>query len=222
LQVIQEFELSFPPDDAYERLLDIEHVVPCMPGAQLGARRDDGSYEVTVTTKLGPMRFTYAGDIRIVDVDRERRSAVLKGSAREQRGQGQAEATIEMVVSGEQAPARVRAVADIALTGRAAQMGHGVIEPVAGQLIAQMAAELERRAAETPSETPASGRVANASAAEPAATGGTTAAVAAEAAARAPARGHELKGGRFAFKVFVRWLRGLFGRRRDPGESSSR
>jgi carbon monoxide dehydrogenase subunit G len=194
LRVIQEFELSFPPEDAYERLLDIEHVVPCMPGAQLGARRDDGSYEVTVTTRLGPMRFTYAGDIRIVDVDRERRSAVLKGSAREQRGQGQAEATIEMVVSGEQAPAKVRAVADIALTGRAAQMGHGVIEPVAAQLIAQMATELERRAVPSPG-APTAG---------------------------APTAEAPLKGGRFALKVFVRWLRGVLGRRRDAEESSSR
>jgi uncharacterized protein len=206
LQVIQEFELSFPPEDAYERLLDIEHVVPCMPGAQLGARRDDGSYEVTVTTRLGPMRFTYAGDIRIVDVDRERRSAVLKGSAREQRGQGQAEATIEMVVSGEQAPAKVRAVADIALTGRAAQMGHGVIEPVAAQLIAQMATELERRAAPSP--------------------GSPTAEAASPAPAAAPTPAHApaapLKGGRFALKVFVRWLRGLLGRRRDAGEPPSR
>jgi carbon monoxide dehydrogenase subunit G len=197
LQIVQEFELSFSPEDAYERLLDIEHVVPCLPGAQLGARRDDGSYEVTVTTKLGPMRFTYAGEIRVADVDQERRSAVLKGSAREQRGQGQAEATIEMVVSGDERPARVRAVADISLTGRAAQMGHGVIEPVATQLIAQMAAELERRAAEAPAAA--------------------TATEAAPAHAAAPAQGNELKGGRFAFKVFVRWLRGLLRRRKAEG-----
>jgi hypothetical protein len=56
-----------------------------------------------------------------------------------------------MTVSGEGAVSKVSAVADVELTGRAAQMGRGVVEDVAKKMIADMAACLERRFA--PPET---------------------------------------------------------------------
>ena len=152
MQITNEFSIALPPDRAYALLLDLEQVTPCMPGAELGEARDDGSYAVKVTVKLGPMRFVYEGSVQIAEQDAAAHRAVLVGQARETRGQGSAKATIAMTVSGDGAPSRVSAVADIELTGRAAQMGRGVVEDVSKKMIADMAACLEARFAQPESQ----------------------------------------------------------------------
>ena len=145
MQITNEFSIALSPDQAYALLLDLEQVTPCMPGAELGEAREDGSYAVKVTVKLGPMRFVYEGSVHIAERDAAVRRTVLVGQARETRGQGSAKATIAMTVSGDGAASKVTAVADVELTGRAAQMGRGVVEDVAKKMIADMAACLERR-----------------------------------------------------------------------------
>ena len=145
MQITNEFSIGLPPDRAYALLLDLEQVTPCMPGAELGEAREDGAYAVKVTVKLGPMRFVYDGTVAITEKDDAARRAVMVGQARESRGQGSAKATIAMTVTGDGAASNVSAVADVELTGRAAQMGRGVVEDVAKKMIADMAACIEQR-----------------------------------------------------------------------------
>jgi carbon monoxide dehydrogenase subunit G len=139
------FTVALPPDRAFELLLDLERVAPCLPGAELRERREDGSYAVAVKVRLGPMRFTYDGSVSIAEQDATTRRAVLAGEAREIRGQGNASATIEMTVEPSGAGSSVRTAADLELTGRAAQMGHGMIATVAEQLLGEMARCIEDR-----------------------------------------------------------------------------
>jgi uncharacterized protein len=157
VQIRDEFTIGLPPEQAYPLLLDLEQVTPCMPGAELGAENEDGSRAVKVTVKLGPMRFVYDGTVRIAEHDDSARRAVLVGTARETRGQGSAQASIAMTVSPADPGSQVEAVADVELTGRAAQMGRGVVEDVAKKMIADMARCLEARfaAPATPAAEPA-------------------------------------------------------------------
>ena len=160
MQITNEFSIGLPPDRAYALLLDLEQVTPCMPGAELGEAREDGAYAVKVTVKLGPMRFVYDGTVAITEKDDAALRAVMVGQARESRGQGSAKATIAMTVSEEGAASKVSAVADVELTGRAAQMGRGVVEDVAKKMMADMARCLELRfaqpeTAESPAPPPA-------------------------------------------------------------------
>jgi len=84
------------------------------------------------------MRFNYEGDVRVVERDDAARTAVLAGSARETRGQGAAEARVTMSVSPAGTGSEVTSVAELQLTGRAAQLGHGMVQTVAEQLIGDM------------------------------------------------------------------------------------
>jgi carbon monoxide dehydrogenase subunit G len=199
VQITNAFTIGLPPDRAYPLLLDLEQVTPCMPGAELGAEKDDGSRAVTVTVKLGPMRFVYEGSVRIADQDDAARQAVLVGNARETRGQGSAQATITMTVAEGDAGSRVTAVADVELTGRAATMGRGVVEDVAKKMIADMASCLEARFA------------------LPAATdGGHVSSTPAEApppsAAPAPHGVGEIRAGSLFWTVLKGRIKALFGR----------
>lgn len=159
------FQIAHPPAETYARLLELEAVTPCFPGAELGEERPDGARAVTVTVRLGPMRLVYEGEVKIAERDDGALRAVLAGTAREVRGSGSASASITMRVDAAGAGSNVVAEADIDLTGRAAQMGRGIIEDVARRLVADMATCLESTfaaqsdpasdAAATPAATPA-------------------------------------------------------------------
>jgi len=150
------FDISRPPADAYAVLLDLERVTPCFPGAELLGHAPDGAREVRVTVRLGPMRLAYEGQVRIDERDDAGLRAVLAGTAREARGGGSADARIAMQVAQTPGGARVTAAADVDLTGRAAQMGRGIVEDVATRLVGEMAACLEAGLrAEAPAPTAA-------------------------------------------------------------------
>lgn len=167
MQITNEFSIGLPPEQAYALLLDLEQVTPCLPGAELREEREGGARAVTVTVKLGPMRFVYDGTVQITEQDDAARRAVMVGTARETRGQGSARAAISMTVSGDGAPSTVSAVADVELTGRAAQMGRGVVEDVAKKMIADMAACLEQRFARPETREPGEPAAAQPPAAKP-------------------------------------------------------
>ena len=92
-----EFEHSFtipvPPDQAWDVLLDVERVAPCMPGASVDTFDGD---EITghVRVKVGPITMTYAGHARFVDRDPVAHTATLEASGKESRGTGTASATV--------------------------------------------------------------------------------------------------------------------------------
>ena len=96
-----------------------------------------------MTVRLGPMRLAYEGEVRIDERDDAARRAVMAGSAREARGGGSASARIAMRVEASGAGSRVVAEADVVLSGRAAQMGKGIMEDVARRLVGEMAGCLE-------------------------------------------------------------------------------
>ena len=149
MEITSEFSLPLGPDEAYGLLLDLDRVAPCLPGATLGPATEDGSRGLTLTVRLGPMRFAYDGTISVGSQDAVARRAVLVGGAREKRGQGTAKATISMQVSRNgDVGATIASVANIELTGRAAQTGRGIVEDVSRQMIDEMAKCLAARCSE--------------------------------------------------------------------------
>jgi uncharacterized protein len=204
VRIESEFRMGAAPEEAYPLLLDLERVAPCMPGATLGAERDDGSREVRVNVRLGPMKFTYDGTVRIVERDDAARRAVLEGDARESKGQGGAKATIAMTVNENGSGSRVETVADMQLSGRAAQMGRGVVEDVAKRMIADMAACLEQRLSAPPPAAEADAPRSEA----PAGDGEATAAPSPPPQSAAP-----VKAGSLVVRALWDRIRALFGRR---------
>jgi uncharacterized protein len=145
MRIEQDFNVPAAPPDTYELLVDLERVAPCIPGGEVGPRGDDGSHPASIAVRLGPMRMNYRGRVRVEDRDDAARRAVLAADLREQRGQGTAKATMTMAVAASDSGARVESVTDVSLTGRAGQMGRGVVDDVAARLVAEMAACIAAR-----------------------------------------------------------------------------
>jgi carbon monoxide dehydrogenase subunit G len=138
------FTVAAPPDDVYRLMLDVEKVAPCIPGARVTGKRDDGAYDAEVKVKLGPVSMTYKGTVSVEEHDDAERSAKLRAKANEARGQGTAQAAMTMnVVPADDGSSNVAVSTDLLVSGRVAQMGQGIMQDVATRMIGEMARNME-------------------------------------------------------------------------------
>ncbi len=147
MRLTDEFTVRTAPDRAYAMLLDLRRVAPCVPGAELDEPDADGVHPGRVSVKLGPMKFAYAGRVRIAERDEATRTAVIEGEGRATGGQDTAKVRSVMEVLADGDGSRVRITTELDIKGRAAQMGQGVITDVSRRLISQAAACIEARLA---------------------------------------------------------------------------
>ncbi len=141
MRLEHQFVVPVDVDRAWEVLLDVERIAPCLPGATLEKAEGD-EFSGTVKVKVGPIALTYGGRARFVTTDPVARTVVLEASGRETRGPGTARANISasLVAQADDGGTRVDVVTDLTVTGRPAQFGRGVMADVGGRLIDQFAA----------------------------------------------------------------------------------
>jgi carbon monoxide dehydrogenase subunit G len=183
MELEHSFTVPVPPQRAWEVLLDVHRVAPCMPGATLDSV-DGDDIKGRIKVKVGPISMTYAGTARFGERDTDAGVIVLEASGKETRGAGTASATVRSLLQGENGQTRVVVHTSLNVTGRPAQFGRGVMAEVGGKLIGIFADNLAAMLAADGDQAAAAGPAAPAApspAAEP------PAPVAAEAAPASPA-----------------------------------
>jgi uncharacterized protein len=138
MKLENEFTVPASVDDAWKVLLDVERVAPCLPGAEI-EKAEGGSYNGTMTVKIGPITAKYKGTIEIQEADETAHRAVMKAKARDARGQGGAQATITSTMESGDDGTRVKVETDMRVTGAAAQFGRGVMQDVSAQMMGRFA-----------------------------------------------------------------------------------
>jgi carbon monoxide dehydrogenase subunit G len=148
MKLEQSFDIAAPLDTVWAALIDIELVAPCLPGAEVSGREDDGSYRGTFTVKLGPTTAVYNGVLRIEDVDEAAHTATLHARGTDKRGQGGATATIVNRVTAAGDGTHVEATTDMTITGRLARFGRGgMIEDISNRMLRDFASCLQAKLA---------------------------------------------------------------------------
>jgi len=140
------FTVKALPEETWALLTDLERIAPCMPGAEL-IGRDGDAYKGRVKVKLGPVLAQYEGKASFVEKDDGARRGVLRAEGRETKGQGSAKATVTASLTQLPEGTRVTVETDLAIVGRLAQMGRGLIAEVSGKLLGEFVANLEREIA---------------------------------------------------------------------------
>ena len=135
------FTIPVPPEQAWQVLLDVERIAPCMPGATVDSV-DGDVVTGRIKVKVGPVTMTYAGTARFVERDEQTRTVTLEASGKETRGAGTASATIRSTLQGEGNQTKVTVHTTMSVTGRPAQFGRGVMAEVGGRIIERFAANL--------------------------------------------------------------------------------
>ena len=135
------FIIPVPPEQAWQALLDVEQVAPCMPGATVDGF-DGEVISGKIKIKVGPVQMTYAGKAHFTEKDEATKTVVLEASGKETRGSGTASATIRSSLQDENGQTRVLVRTTMTVTGRPAQFGRGVMAEVGGRIIGKFATNL--------------------------------------------------------------------------------
>ena len=151
MELENEFEVALPPGEAWDVLLDIERIAPCMPGAELTEIVDDHTYRGKVSVRLGPVALSFDGTAVFEEVDQAGKRARVKAEGADSKGRGGAAATVVFRVEAAGAGSKVIVETDLNLSGSVAQYGRGVglIQNIAGQLISKFSDNLQAELART-------------------------------------------------------------------------
>jgi carbon monoxide dehydrogenase subunit G len=141
-QIINEFTVNRPIDEAWPIICDVERIAPCLPGAQLDEIEGD-IYRGRVKVKLGAVATQFKGEAHFVERNDETHHAELKAKGRDTGGRGNAEADIYADAEAlSPTSTRCVVVADLHITGKVAQFGRGIMGDVSKKLIDQFAGNL--------------------------------------------------------------------------------
>jgi carbon monoxide dehydrogenase subunit G len=156
MEMDHSFTVPVSPDRAWDVLLDVERIAPCMPGATV----DDFDGEVVtgrIKVKVGPVSLTYRGTAKFTERDADARHIVLEASGKETRGAGTASATVQASLESEPGgqATKVSMHTTMNVTGRPAQFGRGVMVEVGGKLVEQFAQNLRQLIADGGTAAPA-------------------------------------------------------------------
>jgi carbon monoxide dehydrogenase subunit G len=192
------FTVPVGVEEAWAHFQDISSVAECFPGAQVSDHEGD-TFRGSVKVKLGPIALIYNGQGTFTEKDETAHRFVVDAKGKDKRGNGTAGATVTLTMNPAGESTDVVVLTDLAITGKPAQFGRGVMQDVSDKLLGQFVACLERRmadgdtggaaapaAAAPAAPTPGTDVAAPATPAEPAAPAASAAAAEEAVAAEAP------------------------------------
>lgn len=180
MELNHRFTVPIGVEETWAHFNDIASVAECFPGAQV-TEADENSFSGSVKVKLGPIALQYNGSGTFVEKDADAHRFVVDAKGKDKRGNGTAGAKVTVSMSDAGGSTDVSVETDLAITGKPAQFGRGVMQDVSDKLLGQFVACLEQRLAapepapeppsqeETPLGAAAAASVAASAAAAPAA-----------------------------------------------------
>jgi len=148
MELTHKFAVPTPVEETWAHFQDIASVAECFPGAQVTAVETvEGveSFTGTCKVKLGPIALVYTGSGSFVERDDAAHRFVVEAKGRDKRGNGTAGATVALSMTSSGTGTDVEVVTDLAVTGKPAQFGRGVMQDVSDKLLGQFVACLEQR-----------------------------------------------------------------------------
>jgi uncharacterized protein len=157
MQLEHAFGVQADPDETYAFLLDVNRVAACIPGVSGVESTGPETFVGLLKVKVGPLGVTYRGTATIADRDAAERRATIRAEGTEGVGAGGVQAVAVMTVEPAADGSLVRISTELAIAGRLAQFGRGIIDGVAKRIVGQMAdcirTELESGTHAAPSDS---------------------------------------------------------------------
>jgi carbon monoxide dehydrogenase subunit G len=140
MEIKNEFEVPATKAEAWKLLLDVERVVPCVPGAEITEVVDDSTWKGKMAVKLGPIRLSFAGEVHLEETDEPAGRVEMRAKGQETRGKGNAQANVTSLLEPVEGGTKVSITTDLRLSGPVAQYGRGMIQDVSSKMVDQFAA----------------------------------------------------------------------------------
>lgn len=153
MELEHQFTVPASIDVTWAAFNDPGRVAPCFPGATL-ISVDGDDFTGSAKVKLGPIALQYNGTGRYVERDESAHRAVIEAKGKDKRGNGTANATVTAQLSAAGDATAVHVTTDLAVTGKPAQFGRGVMQDVSDKLLEQFVTCLQATLGE-PATAPA-------------------------------------------------------------------
>jgi len=145
VELTHEFTVPASVDQTWQAFNDIESVAGCFPGATVTSVEGD-TFQGSCKVKLGPIALVYNGSGTFLEKDEAVHSMKIEAKGKDRRGNGTAGADVVATMTEvDEGHTHVRVVTDLAITGKPAQFGRGIIEDVSNQLLGQFVDCLETK-----------------------------------------------------------------------------
>jgi uncharacterized protein len=133
------FTTGKPIDEAWEAILDLDRLIPCVEGGRVIERTSPESARAEIKVKMGAMSMTFTGTVEVVEQDAAEHRALMRVKSKEAGGQGHANADVTFALND--GGGTIHTAAQI--TGKAASMGEGVVVSVLDALIKDFTGKLQ-------------------------------------------------------------------------------
>jgi uncharacterized protein len=144
MDLTHRFTVPTSVDETWSVFQDIGSVAECFPGATVTSF-DGDSFTGSVKVKLGPIALVYNGSGTFVEKDEAAHRFVVDAKGKDKRGNGTAGANVAVTMTDSGGSTDVEVVTDLAITGKPAQFGRGVMQDVSDKLLGQFVDCLEQR-----------------------------------------------------------------------------
>jgi carbon monoxide dehydrogenase subunit G len=147
VELTHRFSVPTPVAETWQHFNDIASVAECFPGARVTGVEGD-TFTGSAKVKLGPIALVYNGSGSFLEKDEAGHRFVLEAKGKDKRGNGTAGATIKVnMADSATGGTDLEVLTDLAITGKPAQFGRGVMQDVSDKLLGQFVACLGERLA---------------------------------------------------------------------------
>ncbi len=153
MDLTHRFTVPTSVEETWSHFQDIQSVAECFPGATVTSVEDD-TFHGSCKVKLGPIALVYNGSVTFVEKDAAEHRFVVDAKGKDKRGNGTAGAKVTLTMADANGATDVVVVTDLAITGKPAQFGRGVMQDVSDKLLGQFVSCLETRLAGGAPEPP--------------------------------------------------------------------
>jgi carbon monoxide dehydrogenase subunit G len=193
IPIKETIEVPAPLERVWPLLNDPALVVTCVPGAQLGADKGNGTYEGSIAVSFGPIKAVFRGEADLA-YDQAAKTCKIGGRGQDQRGQSRANASALISALAEGPNTRLTVDGTFNVSGPLAQFARTGGVHLARQLLAEFSTNLSARLTEREGQTDASSA----------------------ATATAASGPRELQGFALLWRALVAWIASMFGRGKAP------
>ncbi len=155
MELSHTFTVPATVEQTWSTFMDLPLVGGCFPGATVTEVTEEG-FAGTVKVKLGPIALVYSGTGAFVERDDGAHRAVIEAKGKDKRGNGTAGATVTIqLTDAGGGSTRADVQTDLAVTGKPAQFGRGVMQDVSDKLLGQFISCIEGKVGDAqPQEEP--------------------------------------------------------------------
>ncbi len=144
MELTHRFTVPAPVEETWATFNDIEGVAGCFPGATVTSVEGD-TFQGSCKVKLGPIALVYNGSGTFLDKDDTNHSMKIDAKGKDKRGNGTAGAKVTATMTANGDSTDVVVITELAITGKPAQFGRGVMQDVSDKLLGQFVACVEKK-----------------------------------------------------------------------------